>query len=148
MRILVVGLAALVVVVGVDHAMANLVDTTPPDVDAGGPYFGVPQVPINLYGTATDLIDDGSPGVVVLYEWDFDGKNGIDWSSASTGNTSFAYPSVGEYVAVFRATDMAGNWAEAGTNVTITPEPTAFIIWSLLGALGLTIGWWRRRRAA
>ena len=28
------------------------------------------------------------------------------------------------------------------------PEPTTFIIWSLLGALGITVGCWRRRRAA
>ena len=28
------------------------------------------------------------------------------------------------------------------------PEPTALIIWSLLGSLGITIGWWRRKRAA
>ena len=30
----------------------------------------------------------------------------------------------------------------------VIPEPTSLIIWSLLGALGITIGWWRRRRAA
>jgi mannitol-specific phosphotransferase system IIBC component len=28
------------------------------------------------------------------------------------------------------------------------PEPSTFIIWSLLGALGITVGWWRRRRSA
>ena len=32
--------------------------------------------------------------------------------------------------------------------ITIIPEPSTFIIWSLLGALGLTFGWRRRRRAA
>jgi len=26
------------------------------------------------------------------------------------------------------------------------PEPSAFITWSLLGAFGITVGWWRRRR--
>ena len=30
----------------------------------------------------------------------------------------------------------------------VIPEPSTFIIWSLLGALTITIGWWRRRRAA
>jgi len=29
---------------------------------------------------------------------------------------------------------------------SIIPEPSTFIIWSLLGALTLTVGWWRRRR--
>jgi len=28
------------------------------------------------------------------------------------------------------------------------PEPTTLIIWSLLGGLGITIGWWRRRKVA
>ncbi len=27
----------------------------------------------------------------------------------------------------------------------IIPEPSTLIIWSLLGALGMTIGWWRRK---
>lgn len=26
------------------------------------------------------------------------------------------------------------------------PEPASLIVWSLLGALGITVGWWRRRR--
>jgi hypothetical protein len=28
------------------------------------------------------------------------------------------------------------------------PEPATIIVWSLLAALGITIGWWRRRKAA
>ncbi|MGA2060499.1 MAG: carbohydrate binding domain-containing protein [Thermoguttaceae bacterium] len=28
------------------------------------------------------------------------------------------------------------------------PEPTTLIIWSLLGTLAITIGWWRRKRVA
>jgi hypothetical protein len=28
---------------------------------------------------------------------------------------------------------------------TVTPEPSTLIIWSLLGGLGITVGWWRRR---
>jgi hypothetical protein len=33
-----------------------------------------------------------------------------------------------------------------GYLLTPIPEPSTFIIWSLLGALGITIGWWRRRK--
>ncbi len=29
----------------------------------------------------------------------------------------------------------------------VIPEPSTLAIWSLLGAIGLTVGWWRRRRA-
>lgn len=35
-----------------------------------------------------------------------------------------------------------------GVLLTPIPEPTTIIIWSLLGILGITIGWWRRKRAA
>jgi hypothetical protein len=28
------------------------------------------------------------------------------------------------------------------------PEPSTIIIWSLLGGLAITVGWWRRRKAA
>ena len=38
-------------------------------------------------------------------------------------------------------------WAMVATGVTI-PEPSTIIIWSLLGAVGLGIGCWRRRKAA
>ncbi len=32
-------------------------------------------------------------------------------------------------------------------DVSNVPEPTAIIVWSLLGGLGISIGWWRRRKA-
>jgi MYXO-CTERM domain-containing protein len=31
---------------------------------------------------------------------------------------------------------------------SVVPEPSTLIIWSLLGALGIAVGWWRRRRRA
>jgi len=30
----------------------------------------------------------------------------------------------------------------------VIPEPSTLMIWSLLGALGVSVAWWRRRRAA
>lgn len=33
-----------------------------------------------------------------------------------------------------------------GASASIIPEPSTFIIWSLLGAVSITVGWWRRRR--
>ena len=33
-------------------------------------------------------------------------------------------------------------------DVSSTPEPSTLVVWSLLGALGITIGWWRRRKRA
>ena len=37
-----------------------------------------------------------------------------------------------------------GNTINNGT----VPEPSALIVWSLLGSLGIGLGWWRRRKAA
>ena len=34
------------------------------------------------------------------------------------------------------------------TGDPIVPEPSTVIIWSLLGVLGITVGWWRRCKAA
>ena len=35
-------------------------------------------------------------------------------------------------------------WIRAG--VGIIPEPASVVVWSLLGALGFGLGWWRRGR--
>ena len=51
-------------------------------------------------GTGTD-----PDGAIVLHEWDFNGDGVIDWSSSSTGSTSYTYTSVGTFTAAFRATD-------------------------------------------
>lgn len=32
--------------------------------------------------------------------------------------------------------------------VSVIPEPGALAVWSLLAALGITVGWWRRKRRA
>jgi hypothetical protein len=57
--------------------------------------------------------------------------------------------------------DSLGNWVTpeslglgvafdsgmASPNSSPVPEPTTIIIWSLLGSLAITIGWWRKRKA-
>jgi len=35
-----------------------------------------------------------------------------------------------------------------GLRLTAIPEPASIIIWSLIGAFGIGLGWWRRRRKA
>lgn len=46
--------------------------------------------------------------------------------------------------------ESANGWGSGGFDGVMTlkpiPEASSLIIWSLLGALGITIGWWRRRR--
>jgi hypothetical protein len=36
----------------------------------------------------------------------------------------------------------------AALTASVIPEPSTFIIWSLLATLGITVGWWRRRSRA
>jgi len=59
----------------------------------------------------------------------FDNARGGEWNDCSD------YPG---YV--------PGFYVEFGGGVI--PEPSTLIVWSLLGALGITVGWWRRRRKA
>jgi hypothetical protein len=42
----------------------------------------------------------------------------------------------------------SSNFALDNMQYSAIPEPSTLVIWSLLGALGLTVGWWRRRRKA
>jgi hypothetical protein len=49
--------------------------------------------------------------------------------------------------------DLKNGWIGAAYVYTVTepssvPEPSTLIIWSLLGGLGISMGWWRRKRAA
>ena len=37
---------------------------------------------------------------------------------------------------------------DADAEGNIAPEPASVIVWSLLAALGIAVGWWRRRRSA
>ncbi len=49
------------------------------------------------------------------------------------------------------ATSATGGLYGDGTYLLVSgsnPEPATIIIWSLLGTLGISLGWWRRRKAA
>ncbi len=93
--------------------------TTTADVTEGA----VPLV-VNFTGTGNDL-----DGAIVLYEWDFDGDGMYDYSSETTGNTSYTYVSSGLYNAALRVTD--NDNLTATENVLITAKdpgvPTAFV---------------------
>lgn len=41
-----------------------------------------------------------------------------------------------------------GGETASRVRLNIIPEPSTFIVWSLLGSLGITVGWCRRRRQA
>jgi len=84
------------------------------------PSNGEVPLDVTLYGSGTD-----SDGSIVLYEWDFDGNGIYDWTSSSTGNTTYTYNTVGTYQAVFRVTDDNGltDTATAATTVVRTGPP-------------------------
>ena len=83
-------------------------------VDAGGPYSAEVGQGVMFAGGATD------PGrIVVRFEWDFEGDGTFDWSSTTTGHTSHAYESPGEYVAILRVTDDNANAYTDSARVTV-----------------------------
>lgn len=91
------------------------VENNPPVATADVvPSNGEVPLTVTLYGSGSD--PDGS---IVLYEWDFDGDGTYDWSSTTTGNTSYTYNGVGTYQAVFRVTDNDGLTATAVATTTV-----------------------------
>ena len=63
-----------------------------------------------------------------------DNFNGYDWYiTYDADNTDIPSLTGGNDVAIYSEP---------------VPEPSTIIIWSLLGTVGITIGWWRRKRAA
>jgi len=50
----------------------------------------------------------------------------------------------------FTTNDIEDNSGSVTVNVDVSaiPEPSALIVWSLLGTLAVGLGWWRRRKAA
>ena len=66
--------------------------------------------------------------------------------------TLWAHGDSGEFLIVnpFVETHPSGamHTAQQVDSTTVIPEPSTFAIWSLLGALGITTCWWRRRRWA
>lgn len=65
-------------------------------------------------GTGWDI-----DGVIVLYQWDFDGDGNFDWNSTETGNTTHVYWELGNYNAIFRVTDNDGAVAEKIIEITV-----------------------------
>lgn len=70
---------------------------------------------ISFIGIGTD-----PDGIIGLYEWDFEGDGEYDWSSDTTGNTTYTYTTPAIYDAVFRVTD--NNLRTDEDTVTITVD--------------------------
>lgn len=97
------------------------VENNPPVATADAvPSNGEVPLTVQLTGSGTD-----SDGSIVLYEWDFEGDGTYDWSSSTTGNTTYTYNTVGTFQAVFRVTDDNGltDTATAATTVVRAGPP-------------------------
>lgn len=86
------------------RATTTLVRTGPPGsptaIASASLSSGGAPLNVTLYGSATDPDDE-----VVLYEWDFDNDGTYDWSSSTTGTTTYTYNKAGTHVASLRVTD-------------------------------------------
>lgn len=75
--------------------------------------------------------NEGSPAPVFS-------SSGLTVGGGRYSSTQGSYPHI------------TGTWHFGVANFEYSPipEPCAFLIWSLLGALGIAVGWYRRRKAA
>ena len=90
------------------------VTPTPPTATATAvPSNGEVPLTVSFYGSGSD-----PDGYITLHEWDFDGDGIYDWSSPSSGNTSWEYLDVGTYAAIYRVTDNSGLTATAAPILT------------------------------
>ncbi len=92
---------------------------------------------LQVTGSGATMSDRGDQGAAWDIQYPY-GSNGI----GETGEF-FEFP-LSSSVLVFPDTDFPNMMLVDGTTV---PEPTTLIIWSLLGGIGIAIGWRRRRTA-
>lgn len=88
------------------------------------PTSGYPDTPINFTVNAYD-----PDGMIILYEWDFDGNGIFEWNSSIEGNVSFIYLEVGFFHAICRVTDNDNEIAEMDQLIEIIQRPTVPIIY-------------------
>ncbi len=94
------------------------ISNAPPVCNADGPYNGTVGSPVQLDGSGSFDPD----GIIILYEWDFDGDGTYDWSSATSGNTTHTYTLAGFFTAILRVTDDDGDEDSCTTDVNVYLE--------------------------
>ncbi len=101
-----------------------------------------------------ELHTDGTYDVLFGYP---PGRTDVDGLAAARGLIYTIEDDAGDPITVLNQSDgsvlgtlplpYVVNGSNAGGAIfTPIPEPSTLVIWSLLGALGITVGWWRRRR--
>ena len=87
----------------------------PPTADAGQDRSVTVDTLVTLSGSGFD-----TDGMVVLYEWDFEGDGDFDISSAG-GNVTHIYTILGTFPATLRVTDDRGGTGTSAANITVVP---------------------------
>jgi len=95
--------------------------------DAGGPYTGVREVPLQFQGT----VNGSNPPFT--YEWDFS-YNGTFNTESTQLSPLYTYSDTGSYTAALRITDNASNTSISTASVTIEDDantpPIACFSWN------------------
>jgi hypothetical protein len=97
--------------------------------------FDFPVTPITLTANTRYWIQISTDPSTAVWWWSSD-TSGIGVAGEFFSNANGVWPN-----------DDGPYQMQVSGNSTV-PEPGAIIVWSLLGALGITLGWWRRRKAA
>jgi hypothetical protein len=103
-----------------DYSYSNLLVLVRPQAIAGDSITVKVGGFVQFVGNGTDI-----DGVIMKYEWDFDGDGLYDVSSSETGRATNVYYSDGTYVATLRVTDDDGLTSVDTVTITVTPESTA-----------------------
>ncbi len=105
-----------------DWLQVKISEPGAPEVEAGEDATVFLAKELSFRGNASDR-----EGSIREYAWDFQGNGSWDYVSALDGNTSHTYNAVGNYKAVFRATDNEGNENTDIRIVTVHQAPVATI---------------------
>ena len=73
---------------------------------------------------------------------------GLGDTSHYRGAVTLSAGQVVDFVVANRNDTGDRDWTQLDASITPIPEPSTLIVWSLLGALGMGLGWWRRRKLA
>ena len=96
------------------------VGATPSASTTAVPMTGPAPLEVTFTGIGSD-----PDGTVDLYEWDFHGDGTYDWSSTTTGNTTFTYTSSGIFNATLRVTDNDGLIGTDSVLISVSGPPIA-----------------------
>ncbi len=89
----------------------------PPTASADAiPSNGAVPLTVSFLGFGSD-----PDGLIVNYEWDFDGDGAFDFVSTTTGSTTHTYAAQGTFNALFRVTDNDGLTATARVTIRVGP---------------------------